>query len=262
MIYIRGFDSIGRIFMWLLAVLQKVFRNYGVSIIVMTILVRVAMHPLSRKSQTSMFRMQLLQPKMKEMRAKYKNDKNRLNQEMMKLYREEKVNPMGGCLPMVVQLPIMIGLWGALNASVELRQATFSPIPGFDWISDLSAPDALYIFSSPFIVPIFGWKVLSINLLPLLMIGVMIWQQKLTPTSSDPQAQQTQKMMKFMPIFFGLIFYAFPSGLALYFLVSTAIGVAESKYIRKHLDTLGNSAPAAPVAPPPKPWEKRPRKKK
>jgi len=193
---------------------------------------------------------------MKELREKHKDDKPRLNQEMMKLYKQQGVNPMGGCLPMLVQLPVLIGLYGALYASVDLRQASFNLIPWTGWINDLSAPDALFILPSR--IPVLGW---SINLLPLLMIVAMLWQQKLTPQSQDPQAQQTQQIMKFMPLVFGFIFYSMPSGLVLYFLTSTAIGVAESKLIRRHLAKLDDAGPG-PVAPAPSALEAKKAAKK
>ena len=215
-------------FLWILRSLYSIVRNYGVAIMLLTLLVRVALHPLSRKSQKSMGHMQKLGPRMKDLQAKYKDDKKKLQEETMKLYREHGVNPMSGCLPLILQLPILIGLYGALRSDIVMRHAPF-----LLWMKDLSQPDALMML--PASIP---WAV-TLNVLPILMIVGMIVQQVITPKPADPQSAQSQKMMMWMmPVMFFFMFYHMPSGLVLYFLTSTGLGILESHLIRKHLEKL------------------------
>jgi len=224
--------AITNFFIAILHAFYSVARNYGVAIIMLTLLVRVALHPLTRKSQKSMANMGKLSPKMKEIKSKYKDDKKRQQEEMMKLYREHGVNPMGGCLPIILQLPILIGLFGALRYAIELRHEPF-----LLWINDLSQPDALTML--PASLPFVGG--MPLNVLPILLIAAMFFQQKFTPRpmSADPQAEQTQKMMMWMmPAMFGFLFYGMPSGLVLYFMTSTGLGAFESHLIRRHIAKL------------------------
>jgi len=228
---------ITKLFIGILHAFHSVAGNYGVAIIMLTILVRFALHPLTRKSQKSMAGMSKLGPKMKEIKAKYKDDRKRQQEEMMKLYREHGVNPMGGCLPIILQLPILIGLFGALRYSIELRHAPF-----LLWINDLSQPDALTML--PATLPFVGG--MPLNVLPILLIVAMFLQQRLTPrtTGGDPQAEQTQKMMMWMmPAMFGFLFYGMPSGLVLYFMTSTGLGALESHLIRRHIAKLEEQPP-------------------
>ena len=219
--------------MWLLRKLSAV-GNYGVAIILLVIIVRILLHPLSRKSQVSMMKMQKLQPMMAQLKEKYKDDKDTLNKEMMRLYKEQGAMPFLGCLPMFLQMPILIALWGSINASVELRHAAFLPV----WITDLAAPDTL--FSLPFTIPLVG--ISTFNLLPILLGGAMYWQMKVNPqamggaSAATPDQQKQQKMMQVMMVgLMPLMFYNFPSGLSLYFMVSTFFGAAEQAFIRKHI---------------------------
>ncbi len=219
------YDPLSNLMVWILHGAYAVSFNYGIAIIILTIIVRLALHPLSRKSQTSMAKMQKLQPMVKEVQEKYKHDKKRQHEEMMKLYRTYGVNPFGGCLPMLLQLPVFIGLFNALRKSIELRHARFIPW----WIEDLSQPDAFLGV---------------VNLLPIISAVVMMLQQRMMPKSGDPQQQQTQKMMGYMmPIFLGFIFYSMPSGLNVYFIASMGIGFLEQKLIRRQLDKLGDLKP-------------------
>jgi YidC/Oxa1 family membrane protein insertase len=200
--------------------------NYGIAIIILTAIVRLVLHPLSKKSQTSMQKMGKLQPQVTEIREKFKGDKKRQQEEMMKLYKTYGVNPMGGCLPIVLQIPVFIGLWRALQGSIELRQAPFCL-----WIQDLSQPDAL-----------FG----AVNVLPIASCAIMFVQQKLTPKAGDPQQQKTQKMMGYiMPVFLVWILYSLPSGLGLYFIASTLVGIGEQRIIKRHMDRMGDLKPVA-----------------
>jgi YidC/Oxa1 family membrane protein insertase len=210
--------------------------NYGVVIIILVFLVRLAMHPISKKSQVSMSKMSELAPKAEEIRKKYANNKTELNRQMMQLYKEQGASPILGFLPLMLQMPIWIALYSAINASVALRGAPFLPF----WITDLSAPDALYTFSTPIVVPLLGWRIASLNLLPILMGVAFYLQQKLMPSqaAANPQVAQQQKiMMVMLPVLFPLMLYSRASGLNLYIMASTFAGVIEQYFIRKHMRT-------------------------
>ena len=213
-----------------------VIPNYGVVIIILVFLMRLCMHPITKKSQVSMSKMGQLAPKAEEIKKKYANNKAEMNKQMMALYREQGASPIMGFLPMMVQMPIWIALWSAVYASIDLRGAAFLPF----WITDLSMPDALYQFGSPLVVPLLGWKIASVNLLPLMMGVAFYLQQQLMPTqanaSTNPQMAQQQKMMKIMmPLLFPLMLYNAPSGVSLYIMASTFAGVFEQHVIRKHI---------------------------
>jgi YidC/Oxa1 family membrane protein insertase len=209
--------------------------NYGVVIIILVFLMRLAMHPITKKSQVSMNKMSTLAPKAEEIKKKYANDKAELNKQLMALYKEHGASPIMGMLPMFVQMPIWIALWSAVYTSIDLRGAAFLPF----WITDLSAPDALVRFSTV-TVPLLGWKVDAFNLLPILMGVAFYLQQKLTPqqaaASANPQVAQQQKMMMIMmPLLFPLMLYTAPSGVNLYIMASTFAGVIEQYVIKKHI---------------------------
>jgi YidC/Oxa1 family membrane protein insertase len=209
--------------------------NYGVVIIILVFLMRLCMHPITKKSQISMSKMSTLAPKAEEIKKKYANNKAEMNKQMMALYREQGASPIMGFLPMMVQMPIWIALWSAVYASIDLRGAAFLPF----WITDLSVPDALVRFST-LTVPLLGWKIESLNLLPLLMGVAFYLQQQLMPSqanaSTNPQMAQQQKMMKIMmPLLFPLMLYKAPSGVNLYIMASTFAGVIEQYVIRKHI---------------------------
>jgi YidC/Oxa1 family membrane protein insertase len=209
--------------------------NYGVVIIILVFLMRLVMHPITKKSQVSMSKMTTLGPKVEEIKKKYANNKAEMNKQMMALYREQGASPIMGFLPMMVQMPIWIALWSAVYASIDLRGAAFLPF----WITDLSVPDALVRFST-LTVPLLGWKIQSLNLLPILMGVAFYLQQQLMPSqanaSVNPQMAQQQKMMKIMmPLLFPLMLYTAPSGVNLYIMASTFAGVVEQHVIRKHI---------------------------
>ncbi|MHC4424984.1 MAG: YidC/Oxa1 family insertase periplasmic-domain containing protein [Planctomycetota bacterium] len=210
--------------------------NYGVVIIILVFLMRLCMHPITKKSQVSMSKMGQLAPKAEEIKKKYANNKAEMNKQMMALYREQGASPIMGFLPMMVQMPIWIALWSAVYASIDLRGAGFLPF----WITDLSIPDALYRFPTVIVVPLLGWKIESLNLLPLMMGVAFYLQQRLMPTqasaSTNPQMAQQQKMMKIMlPLMFPLMLYKAPSGVNLYIMASTFAGVFEQHVIRRHI---------------------------
>jgi len=196
---------------------------------------RLVIHPLTKKSQVSMSKMGKLAPKMEEIKKKYAGNKTELNRQMMALYRKQGASPVMGMLPMFAQMPIWIALWSAVYTSIELRGASFLPF----WITDLSAPDALFKFPAV-MLPLFG-KLDSFNLLPLLMGVAFYLQQKLMPAqaaaSTNPQVAQQQKMMMIMmPLIFPLAMYNSPSGVNLYIMASTFAGVIEQYVIRKHIE--------------------------
>jgi len=187
----------------LLVVLKFFYRythNYGIAIIILTILIKILFHPLTRKQMESMRQMQKLQPKMQAIREKFKDDKERLNREVMDLYRTHKINPLGGCWPMLLQIPVFFALYKALLNSIELRHAPF-----MFWIQDLSEKDPCYIT-------------------PIIMGATMFLQQKMTPVAGDPNQQ---KMMMFMPLIFTFMFLNFPSGLVLYWLVNNVLTIGQ-----------------------------------
>jgi len=209
--------------LWALRAMHEFIPNYGIVIIIFSILVKVVLHPLTKKSYVSMKQMQLLQPKMAEIREKYGKDPQKMNAETMKLYREYGVNPLGGCLPMVLQMPLLFALFTAFRSTIEFRQAYF-----FGWIKDLSVPDT--IFTLPFSVPIYGH---SVNVLPLIMGVSMFLQQKLSTT--DPKQKA---MVYIMPVFLTLVFNSFPSGLNLYYTLFNIFSIIQQKYMTKAPSTL------------------------
>lgn len=209
-----------RFFNWLLAALHSVVPNYGLAIIILTVLVRLVTAPLTNKQMRSMERMRAISPKLKELREKYGDDRQKQSEEMMRLYRQEGVNPLGGCFPMLLQLPVFIGLFYALRSSIQLRQAPF-----VGWIDDLSAPDTL------FEIPGIG---IPFRVLPLVMGVTMLLQQRITPAQGMDPSQQ-KMMMTMMPIVMTVVFYQFPSGLVLYWMVSNVLAIAHQLWIGRGL---------------------------
>jgi YidC/Oxa1 family membrane protein insertase len=200
--------------------LHKFIPNYGFVIILFSILVKLLLHPLTKRSYESMSKMQIISPKMTELREKYKNDPQRLNTEMMKLYKEHGVNPLGGCLPMLLQMPLLFALFIVFRSTIQLRGEPF-----IGWITDLSRPDALAL---PFSLPLLGD---TIHVLPFLMGLTMIWQSRMTVT--DPKQKA---MTYFMPVFLIFIFYSLPSGLNLYYAVFNLLSMIQTKMIKDKMD--------------------------
>jgi len=220
--------------LWIMNRMYGFIHNYGVVIIILVFLMRLVMHPITKKSQVSMSKFSKLAPKVEEIKKKYANNKAEMNKQMMALYREQGASPVMGFLPMMVQMPIWIALYSAIYASIDLRGEPFLPF----WITDLSAPDALFRFKAV-TLPLFG-KLDSFNLLPILMGVAFYLQQKLMPrqaaAATNPQMAQQQKMMMIMfPLLFPLMLYKAPSGLNLYIMASTFAGVIEQYVIRKHI---------------------------
>lgn len=200
---------------WLLEKIHALVNNWGWAIILLTVFIKLVFFPLSAASYKSMARMKEVQPRLLEMKERYKGEPQKLNQAMMEMYRKEKINPLGGCFPVLIQIPVFIALYWVLLASVEMRAA-----PWLGWIQDLSKPDTL-----------FGvWFGAPIGLLPILMAVSMFIQTKLNPTPPDPVQA---KLMMLMPIVFSFMFFFFPAGLVLYWVVNNILSIAQQWQINK-----------------------------
>ena len=214
------FDFLARPALYLLNFFHGMVGNYGIAIIMVTILIKIAFWPLTHKGLKSMKVMQKIQPKMAKLREKFKDDRQRQQQEMLKLYQTYKVNPLGGCLPMLLQIPVFFALYKVLLQSIELRHAPFML-----WINDLSAPDRLWI---GFDIPFLG----GIPVLTLLMGASMFIQQKMTPITDPLQA----KIMLFLPVVFTFLFLNFASGLVLYWFINNVLTIAQQYTIYRMKD--------------------------
>ncbi len=260
--YICAWAPIVNVLLFILNGSYALIPNYGFAIIILVLIVRTILHPLTKKGQVNMTKMSgqmaVLQPKMEEIRKKYATDQSKMGQEMMKLYQQEGINPAAQmpltCLPMMLQMPIWGALWASLNFTVEMRHQPF-----ILWIRDLTAPDALLSFA-PVHIPLLSGMigpVSSVNLLPPLL-GIGMWlQQKYMPKPATPptggksqdQMAQQRIMMAFMSVFMVVIFYNAPAGLTLYIMASNFFGLIEQYFIRKH---IREEAEAAKRRPPPK----------
>ncbi len=212
------FDIIAKPTLWLLNWFYTYLHNYGVAIILVTVLFKAVFWPISQKGMKSMKNMQKLQPKMVKIKEKYKSDPTKMNQEVMNLYKTYKVNPLGGCLPMVLQIPVFFALYKVLLMGIELRHAPFML-----WITDLSAPDRLWL---GFDIPYLG----GLPVLTLLMGASMFFQQKLSPTTADPTQA---KIMMFLPVIFTFMFLNFASGLVLYWFVNNLLSILQQVLINR-----------------------------
>ncbi len=221
------FDVIAKPTLWLLNMFYSFTHNYGVAIILVTVLFKAVFWPISQKGMKSMKNMQKLQPKMVKIKEKYKNDPTKMNQEVMNLYKTYKVNPLGGCLPMVLQIPVFFALYKVLLQCIELRHAPFML-----WITDLSAPDRLWI---GFNIPYLG----GLPVLTLLMGASMFLQQKLSPSTADPTQA---KIMMFLPVVFTFMFLNFASGLVLYWFINNLLSILQQVLINR--DTKKSAAAA------------------
>ena len=253
-----GLEYLSKFLVAVLDAFYTLVRNYGLAIILLVLVLRVVLHPITRWSTRSMAEMQKLAPKMQEIREKHAGDKEKMQQEMAKI---GGFKAFGGCLPMFIQMPIWIALYGALGVAIQLRHAAFLPPswlpPGSMFLQDLSGPDALVHWTTPAYlpgtdIPFLGWLIGSIqgmlvggpggltsfNLLPILMGVSMYLQQRLTPTpvAAGPQAQQQKTMMVFMTFFMALVLYSAPSGLNLYIATSTFLGFFEQRYLKKKME--------------------------
>lgn len=228
------FGWLENILKWAMQQIQRAVPNYGIAIIILTILVKVLLWPLTHKSYESTSRMQQLNPKIQEIREKYKDNPQKMNQAMADLYKKEGVSPLGGCMPLLLQFPFFIAMFGVFNNHFDLRGATF--IPG--WITDLSAPESILSFGD-FTLPLLGWN--DLRLLPILFVGSQLLSSKLM---QNPAAGTSNSQMKFMqyglPIMFFFILYNMPSGLLVYWIFSNILTVGQQYFIsqrRKHQAT-------------------------
>ncbi|MCM8781993.1 MAG: membrane protein insertase YidC [Candidatus Omnitrophica bacterium] len=218
------FGGISKALLSLLRFFYVLVHNWGVSIILLSITLNIVLFPLSLKSFKSMQKMQELHPQMEKLKSQYKDNPQKLNKEIMELYKKHNINPFSGCLPLLLQMPIFIALYQGLIRSIELKSANFL------WIKDLSMPDAVSI---PFSLPLVGK---TINILPIFMVMAMIIQQRISTKSmggavTEEQKQQQKTMLIVMPIMFGFIFYNMPSGLVLYWVVNTILTIVEQSLI-------------------------------
>jgi len=235
--------------------------NYGIAIILMTVLIRIILYPLMQKQMVSMREMQKIQPLMKAVQDKYKNDKERLNKELMALYKEHKVNPMSGCLPLLIQMPILILLFQVLREFNTKIYAVYNGNPGFLWLKDLSLPDQLIQLPGS---GIFGIQYLGI--MPFLIGGSMYIQQKMTTSPGGAgkgggSSEQTQKMMTIMmPLMIGFMSFTLPSGLTLYWLTSTLLGIGQQYLINKKMPAIDEMPKEVVPGKEEKPNDKKPEK--
>jgi YidC/Oxa1 family membrane protein insertase len=254
LIYFGWFGAIARAMLVVLHFFYSIVGNYGIAIVMLTVLVRGAMFPISYKQTQNMARMQALKPEMDRITDKYKNDMPRRSQAIQELYKKHNINPLGGCLPVFLQMPIFIGLYRSLMVDVELRQ---SPLFGhaIRWCSNLAAPDMFLNWSR--IMPEFVSNGMGLpglplgtllglgpylNILPLVTVSLFLVTQKMSmPAPTNEQAAMQQKMMKYMTVFMGLMFYKVASGLCLYFIASSLWGIAERKLLPK-AQVGGNAA--------------------
>ncbi len=222
-----------RLMVWM----KRFIPNYGVIIIILSVLTKILFYRLSHKSFKSMKDMQRLQPKLKEIQEKYKDNKDRLNKETMKMYKEAGVNPLGGCLPLLFQMPVFIALFNVLRNTIELRSAPFVL-----WMNDLSSPDVLFDFRAK--LPLIGSE---FHLLPILMGLAMYLQSKLggSPTGETATTAQTKMMSSMMPIVLTFVFYNMPSGLVLYWFVNNILSIVQQYYVHKAADAETAGAEAA-----------------
>ena len=251
----------GDVFADIIVFFYSFTHNYGIAIILMTILIRALLYPLMQKQMVSMREMQKIQPLMKTVQDKYKNDKERLNKELMALYKEHKVNPMSGCLPLLIQMPILILLFQVLREFNTKIYAVYNGNPGFLWLKDLSLPDQLIKLPGS---GIFGIQYLGI--MPFLIGGSMYIQQKMTSSPGGTgkgggSSEQTQKMMTIMmPLMIGFMSFTLPSGLTLYWFVSTLLGIGQQYLINKKVPAIDEMPKEAVSAIEEKTTNKKPEK--
>ncbi|WP_304222858.1 membrane protein insertase YidC [Gracilinema caldarium] len=229
---------------WFLLIFYKIIPNYGVSIILLTILVKLLMFPLTKKGSESTIRMQELSPKIKEIQEKYKDNPNKMNAEMAELYKKEGYNPMAGCLPMLLQIPIFFAMYNLFNNHFDLRGALF--IPG--WIPDLSLPESVFSFA-PYKIPILNWS--DIRLLPFIYLVSQLLYGKVTQTPDQQNNSQMKIMLYAMPIMFFFILYDVPSGLLVYWIMSNLLTLVQQMIINQYLarHKASRAAPEPVIAP-------------
>ena len=252
----KGFLApLERVLKWFLLLFHRLIPNYGVAIIFLTILVKLITFPITKKGSESTIRMQALSPKIKEIQTKHKDNPQKMNAEMAELYKREGYNPLSGCLPMALQLPIFFAMYNLFNNHFDLRGAMF--IPG--WIPDLSVPEAIYQFPGNFKLPLLGWT--ALRLLPFIYVGSQLLYGKVTQTPDQKGNSQMKLMLYAMPVIFFFILYDVPSGLLLYWIMSNILTMVQqvgiNKYVAKKKAAMGEPEPAPVIAPGPRKKKKR-----
>ena len=219
-------------FFYCLLWLEGFLGNYGLAILAFTVLLKLVFFPLASKSYESMSKMKKLQPEMKKLQERFKDDKARLNQEMMALYKREKANPVSGCLPILVQIPVFFALYKVLYVSIEMRHAPF-----YGWIQDLSAPDPLNLFTAFGLIPWDAPALLTVGLWPVIMGVTMYFQQILNPAPTDPVQK---RIMQFLPLFFTFLLAQFPAGLVIYWTWNNLLSMLQQWWIMKRMGVSVN----------------------
>ncbi|MDR2371146.1 MAG: membrane protein insertase YidC [Treponema sp.] len=238
----KGFLSpLERLLKWMLLMFYRIIPNYGVAIILLTLLVKVVFFPLTKKSSESTLRMQAISPKIKELQAKYKDNPQKMNAEMAALYKKEGYNPLSGCLPMLLQIPIFFAMYNLFNNHFDLRGAMFIP----KWIPDLSLPESIYHFSN-FRMPFLGWT--DLRLLPFIYVGSQLMYGKVTQTPDQQGNSQMKMMLYAMPVIFFFILYDVPSGLLIYWIFSNILTMVQQVAINKYLAPRRAAQAAAAAA--------------
>jgi YidC/Oxa1 family membrane protein insertase len=231
---------------WFLSIFYKLIPNYGVAIILVTLLTKLLLFPLTKKGSEATLRMQTLSPKIKELQGKYKDNPTQMNAKMAELYKTEGYNPLSGCFPMLIQFPIFIAMYNLFNNHFDLRGAMF--IPG--WIPDLSVPESIFNFA-PYQIPFLGWS--DIRLLPFIYVGSQLLYGKITQTPDQQSNSQMKMMLYVMPVMFFFILYNVPSGLTVYWIMSNMLSLVQQLLINKYLAekraAMAISTPAPVIAP-------------
>jgi YidC/Oxa1 family membrane protein insertase len=226
----KGFLApLEKLLKWFLQLFYRIIPNYGVAIILLTILVKVVLFPLTKKGSESTLRMQALSPKIKEIQAKHKDNPQKMNAEMAEFYKKEGYNPLSGCLPMLLQMPIFFAMYNLFNNHFDLRGAML--IPG--WIPDLSLPEAIYNFPDNFRLPLLGWT--ALRLLPFIYVGSQLLYGKVTQTPDQQGNSQMKIMLYAMPVIFFFVLYDVPSGLLVYWIMSNLLTMVQQVSINKFL---------------------------
>ncbi|MBI2825399.1 MAG: YidC/Oxa1 family insertase periplasmic-domain containing protein [Planctomycetia bacterium] len=249
LVYYGWFGSVAQIMVAILHTFYRFIPNYGIAIIMLTVLVRSLLFPVSRRQALNAQKMQELQPEIKRIQEKYKGNLEARSKAQQELFRKHSYNPLSGCLPLFLQLPIFMGLYRALAVDVELRGAPLLS-SSIRWCSNLAAPDMLWHWQPylpAFLAGPSGWLGPYFNVLPCITIALFLWQQKMfMPPPADEQAAMQQKMMQYMMIFICVMFFKVASGLCLYFIASSLWGIAERKLLPKFTPPTGGSPPSAP----------------
>jgi YidC/Oxa1 family membrane protein insertase len=239
---------------WFLSVFYRLVPNYGIAIILLTLLVKILLFPLTKKSSESTLRMQTLAPKIKEIQTKYKDAPQQMNAKMAEFYKQEGYNPMSGCLPLLIQFPIFIAMYNLFNNHFDLRGAMF--IPG--WIPDLSVPESVFNFA-PYRIPILGWS--DIRLLPFIYVGSQLLTSKITQTPDQQMNSQMKLMLYVMPVMFFFVLYNVPSGLTVYWIMTNLLSLVQqliiNKYLKQKRAALKTAEKPAPLIIPPKAKKRR-----